>query len=735
MRDGKEVSIVIPYWRGARYLEDCITSIDRQGVSCEILLVCDRGHDEIPRTVQDNPNVKILKAEAVPGFPAGKGTSGQEDSPLGPAFCRNAALDNASCEYVYFIDSDDYLLEDTLSPMLNLAEERAAGAVTGNQYSSWFSSYNFDPEQAGRETGIKENGLLQGELLRQRFKNRLTVQHFLVRRSLLEENRIRFDAGRFRYSDMEFIFRVLQCAAGHVWAVRDSFYVCRNHNDRIHLPSLSQTEDRNCGDDYLDACRASEEWIREGDQELQKVLDHCLIQFVLSHYPGLLSQTAMSSLRPRFRRMADWKGRQEGLPFWQKKMLDAMRSGYNRIARLCHKCYVVGKKKQGLLGNRIQWYRVLEHLLFRRLPLRRDWIILESFFGRSYSDSPRYLYEYLQRTYGSRYRYIWVLNGRSEELDKSGKHTVCRLESLRYVYYMSRCGYRIFNVRQPSWNKKRAGVVFLETWHGTPLKKLGFDMEDVFSADPEFKTVFYTQAKEWDYLVSANSFSTEVFERAFGYDRERILEYGYPRNDILYSEDKDTIAAGVKRELGIPEGKRVLLYAPTWRDDQAIVTGQYGFELALDLGRLREEFGKDTVVLLRTHYYVAQQINLEAYQGFVYNGSSYEDVSRLYLASDVLITDYSSVFFDYANLRRPILFFAYDYKSYADELRGLYIDMEKELPGPVLATNDELVEALRHLEEISERYRSRYEKFYERFCSVDNGTASERIIEKVFRKR
>ncbi len=76
MRDGKEVSIVIPYWRGARYLEDCITSIDRQGVSCEILLVCDRGHDEIPRTVQDNPNVKILKAEAVPGFPAGKFSPG-----------------------------------------------------------------------------------------------------------------------------------------------------------------------------------------------------------------------------------------------------------------------------------------------------------------------------------------------------------------------------------------------------------------------------------------------------------------------------------------------------------------------------------------------------------------------------------------------------------------------------------------------------------------------------------
>lgn len=402
------------------------------------------------------------------------------------------------------------------------------------------------------------------------------------------------------------------------------------------------------------------------------------------------------------------------------------------MARIWHKCDIIKKKKKGLFGNRIQWYRVIERLLFRKLPVRRDWVIFESFFGRSYSDSPKYLYEYLQKEYGSKYRYIWVLNGRSDELKKTGKHTVCRLESLRYVYYMSRCGYRIFNVRQPSWNKKRGGVVFLETWHGTPLKKLGFDMEDVFSSNPEFKTVFYQQAKEWDYLVSANPFSTDVFERAFGYERDRILECGYPRNDVLYAVDREQIAAEVKKELGIPPEKRVILYAPTWRDDQAVSVGQYRFELALDLSRLKRELGEDSILLLRTHYYVAQQLDLTGYTGFVYDGSRYEDVSRLYLVSDLLITDYSSVFFDYANLRRPILFFAYDYEAYAEEMRGLYIDMEKELPGPVLTTNDELMEALHHLDEVTEQYQGRYDEFYERFCCADDGKASERIIRKVF---
>ena len=305
------------------------------------------------------------------------------------------------------------------------------------------------------------------------------------------------------------------------------------------------------------------------------------------------------------------------------------------------------------------------------------------------------------------------------------------------MYYMSRCGYKIFNVRQPGWYKKRQGVVFLETWHGTPLKKLGFDMRDVYTFNQRLKMVLYEQAKEWNYLVSANRFSTDVFARAFEYNRNQILEYGYPRNDILYAENKDEIAAEVKRELGIPEGKRVILYAPTWRDKQYYESNKndYQFSLAIDFKRLQEEFGRDSVILLRTHYYVAKVLDLSEYEGFVYSGIDYEDVSRLYLASDICITDYSSVFFDYANLRRPLLFFVYDYEEYADEVRGLYIDMEKELPGPILKTNDELIEALRDIAAVEEKYSERYEDFYNRFCNVDDGHASERIIEKVFGER
>ena len=217
--------------------------------------------------------------------------------------------------------------------------------------------------------------------------------------------------------------------------------------------------------------------------------------------------------------------------------------------------------------------------------------------------------------------------------------------------------------------------MFLETWHGTPLKKLAFDLDDIHAASQNHKTMFYRQGKAWNYLISANRFSTDVFERAFCVPREKIIEVGYPRNDILYSERADEIAKEVKKEFGIPEDKRVILYAPTWRDNQFYGKGKYKFTLAMDLERMRKEFGKDSVILLRTHYYIADSLDLTGLEDFVYNGSTYNDVSRLYLASDICITDYSSVFFDYANLRRPMLFFAYDYEDYKDEIRGMYFDM------------------------------------------------------------
>ncbi|MDI9489535.1 MAG: CDP-glycerol glycerophosphotransferase family protein, partial [Bacillota bacterium] len=192
------------------------------------------------------------------------------------------------------------------------------------------------------------------------------------------------------------------------------------------------------------------------------------------------------------------------------------------------------------------------------------------------------------------------------------------------------------------------------------------------------------------------------------------------------------IAADIKRKLNIPEGKKIILYAPTWRDDEYYGRGEYKFSLKLNLGLLKKELGDDHIVLLRTHYFIADHLDTTGVEDFAINVSKYDDITELYLISDILITDYSSVFFDYANLRRPILFYTYDLDKYRDMLRGFYLDIEKDVPGPLLFTDEEVVAAIKNIDNIIVEYKDKYDDFYEKYCSLETGHAAEMVAKRVF---
>ena len=256
-------------------------------------------------------------------------------------------------------------------------------------------------------------------------------------------------------------------------------------------------------------------------------------------------------------------------------------------------------------------------------------------------------------------------------------------------------------------------------------------MKEIHSANPKYKVNFYKQSRAWDYLISPNQYSSEIFRRAFKFDKE-LLEYGYPRNAILYASNKEEQARVIKKSLGIPLDKKVILYAPTWRDDQYYKPGKYKFNLSLDLNLMKEKLGNDYVVLLRMHYFIADNIDVSQFEGFAFNLSKYDDIADLYLISDILITDYSSVFFDYANLKRPILFYTYDLEKYRDTLRGFYLDIEKEAPGPLLMTSEEVVDAILNIDKVKEEFSEVYDEFYQRFCSWHDGRSTEKIFKKVF---
>ena len=171
-----------------------------------------------------------------------------------------------------------------------------------------------------------------------------------------------------------------------------------------------------------------------------------------------------------------------------------------------------------------------------------------------------------------------------------------------------------------------------------------------------------------------------------------------------------------------------MLYAPTFRDDRHVSGVGYTGSVMLDFDALRERFGSEWVVLFRPHYFIADSFDFSKYSGFVLNAAKADEIAELMLASDVLITDYSSVMFDYANLRRPMLFYMYDFERYRDEIRGFYFSVD-ELPGPIVKTQPELEEELRRLADFDARFGEKYSRFCEKYVPLDDGNAARRAAE------
>lgn len=375
-------------------------------------------------------------------------------------------------------------------------------------------------------------------------------------------------------------------------------------------------------------------------------------------------------------------------------------------------------------------------LLFKftsKFPTKKNVIIFESFLGKQYSDSPKAIYLYLKENY-PKYKMYWSVDrGMKHHFRGKGITAVPRF-GFKWIMLMSRAEYWVSNSRLPLWIPKPKGTTYIQTWHGTPLKRLAVDMDEVHmpGTDTEkYKKNFVSESAKWDYLISPNRYSTEIFKRAFQFNKT-VIESGYPRNDILVNANNETSIQLIKEQASIPLDKKVILYAPTWRDNDYHAIGKYKFSLKMDLAQMKEELGDEYVILLRLHYLVAENLQLNGYESFVYNMSNYEDINKLYLISDILITDYSSVFFDYGILNRPMIFFTYDIEEYRDQLRGFYFDFENEAPGPLVYSTEEIIKELKNISANPNETHKNMQKFHEKFCYLEDGNATKRVIEKIF---
>ena len=372
-------------------------------------------------------------------------------------------------------------------------------------------------------------------------------------------------------------------------------------------------------------------------------------------------------------------------------------------------------------------------------------IVFSCFNGKSYTCSPKAIYEYMlsDEKYKD-YKYIWFFSPEKindyKFLEKNRNTKVISKNSKAYIKYLQISKYWFFNYKIADFIKPKKEQVFTQCWHGTPLKRLGYDLvhyDNQLNTPKEMKKRYKMETEKFSYFISPSKYASGVFRSGWNMKElgkeNIIIEKGYPRNDFLFKYTEKDVSEIKQRILGEDiKNKKIILYAPTYRANQHESGVGYVYKEEVDFSKMREKLGDEFIILFRPHYFIANVFDFEKYKGFVYDVSKVDDINELYVISDILITDYSSVFFDYANLKRPIIFYMYDLEYYRDKSNGFYFDVEKELPGKIIRTDDDLItEIIRVSKEFT--YDERYKKFNEKFNYLDDGEASKRVVEEIIK--
>lgn len=385
------------------------------------------------------------------------------------------------------------------------------------------------------------------------------------------------------------------------------------------------------------------------------------------------------------------------------------------------------------LGN---VFKYIYYLLYRFIPIHKKKFLFIAYHGRGYLCNPKAIHEYMSQYEAYRdYQFIWAL--KKDHYVDIPNAKVIRYNSLLFYYYLARSKYWIFNCKMPAYLMKKKDQIYLQTWHGTPLKKLAHDINIGPSATfyrsqvtkDQMTKSYDIDRQRYDYFLSPSAFATEKFISSFQLNPNQILEVGYPRNDFLTNITEEKIRQ-LKQKYNLPQDKKIILYAPTWRDNSYNSKG-YTYEIQVDFEYWKSKLYPNYVILFKPHYLITNQYEYPGLNNFLYFMKEDTDINELYAISDVLITDYSSVFFDFAILRRPILFYMYDLEEYKENIRGFYLDVPTDLPGEVITEEDELIHRLENLELYFYQYIDKLKNFNQVYNSYQDGICSKKVVEAV----
>lgn len=376
--------------------------------------------------------------------------------------------------------------------------------------------------------------------------------------------------------------------------------------------------------------------------------------------------------------------------------------------------------------------------IYRTFFMTQDKMVMfESYHGKRCGDSVKAIYDAMVADDTFRdYTFVWAFTNPLDHADLADNpHTlVVKKGSSDYFRYYAASRFWINNVSIPDFLTPGRHQIYIETWHGTPLKRLGCDIDtdsDPRQSKERMHRRYERKGKKVTHFLSPSPYFTEKISSAFRVNSQKenlFIECGYPRNDALFHYTEEDVVS-IRKKLGIPAGQKVILYTPTWRDTDYRPDGGYNYRASFDLTRLKALLPKDCVLLFRAHHQIGLA-NVITSTSDIIDVTDVDDINELYIISDLMVTDYSSTMFDFSVLKRPMVFHMYDREEYEHDIRGFYFDIN-ELPGPITRTEEELADAIqKQLETFDYKTDQKYQKFHEKFNKWEDGHAAVRAIEK-----
>lgn len=707
MNKNPSVSVIVPMYKVEQYIKICVDSILAQTFQdFEIILVDDASPDNCFELCQKlyggNDKIKFVRHE----------------KNLGLGAARNTGMKHSAGKYIYFVDSDDYILPNALEKFYTVAEKNNAQVVHA---ASWHELFQDKPEpilqknmRINRDRYFKEGFLPPNTIYRleehwKKYNTWSMAWLCFCRRDFLEKNKIQFLP---IISEDEPFALTLYCLTERYYIICDALYVYRirsgsitkiRNADKVSKSIRSLALGSVYVKNFLDRIQRFpnyEQW-REGI--MNSYIGRFLNVHMMTYYANLkldaeISKSIETALTDIFGNSAEF--------------VKYFFNGYN-TSRL--QTEILLRQNQQRANDNIT--------LLNRFELSSNKIVFVNFMGRGYGCNPKYIAEEILRQ-NLPYDLVWLVNDLNDPMPK--KIRKVKYLSVDAAYELATAKVIVTNVKNllPFPGKKR-GQYFIMTWHGGPaFKWVEKDAEKTLS--PAYVAESKANSAITDLMMVNCQEQFEEFKRAFWYDGE-ILKCGIPRNDVFLRHD-DKFIARVRESLNVPQSNKIVMYAPTFRNDFSS-TDVYKFNAKKLLDTLKKRFGGKWTLLMRFHPNMTStalaQANFSAPN--IINVTNYPDMQELIVVSDVLISDYSSVIYDFMISNKPVFIFAKDYDTYPyeRELKPLYFN----LPYKVNRTEEELFACIKTFN--TNAQESRIKAFMEEIKPFDNGHASETVVEKI----